>query len=105
MERTSAVAGCPIMTEVDPVHPLASVTVTKCKPAAKPVPVAVVTPLSHKKLNVPEPPLTATVAVPFDPPKQETAVWDVIDATIGSGLESVTVVEPLHPTLSVIVTV
>jgi hypothetical protein len=50
MERTSAVAGCPIMTEVDPVHPLASVTVTKCMPAEKPVPAAVVTPLSHKKL-------------------------------------------------------
>ena len=50
------------------VAPFASVTVTLCNPAFKPVAVWVVSELSHTYVNGPTPPVGVTVADPLDSP-------------------------------------
>jgi hypothetical protein len=86
-----AVGSVTVVVAVE-VQEFASVTVTKCNPAENPVPVVVVTPLSHKKLYAPDPPLAVTVAVPLEPPKQLFGVEELVNVI---PTPSVTVTEVL----------
>ena len=80
VEVTEA-AGWRIVIQVSALQPLVSVTVTQCNPPAKPVAVAVVWPLLHKKVIAPVPPEPIAVAVPSAPLKQVTLVWLVVTLT------------------------
>ena len=84
----------------------ASLTVTQCCPAAKPVLVAVVVPFAHRKVYGAVPPEPATVAEPVDWPKQFTftTVPELIVAVTAAGCVKVTDAVAVQPLLSVVVT-
>ena len=89
------------------LQPLASVTVTVCVPAASPEACCVVCPFAQLKLYGAIPPAAATVAVPFDEPKQLTlkpAKFDVALAfiCIGAAEPIVAVLLMVHPLASVV---
>src|SRR6267142_2604415 len=63
-----------MLTEQVVVQPLESVTVTECEPALSPMAVAVVSPLSQRKVFPALPPVGDTVALPFFPPLQLTGL-------------------------------
>jgi hypothetical protein len=65
---------CEINTAKEAVHPLASVAVTLYVPAVKPVAVVEVSPVFHKYVIVPVPPVADTVAFPLVLPKQIISV-------------------------------
>ena len=94
-----------ITTEAAAVHPLASVAVTLYVPAVRFVAVAVVWPFDHKYVIEPVPPLPVAVAVPSEPPKQETLVWVVVTDTAVAGWVIVVLEVWVQPLASVTVTV
>ena len=85
---------------------LVSDTITLYIPAERPVIDAVVAPLFHRYVKLPEPPVTFTVAVPSFNPLQETGVVVVLAERFKQvpGL-TLTVALAVQPFLSVTVTV
>jgi hypothetical protein len=102
----TALAGCVMVTQATELQLLASLTVTQCCPAGKPVLVAVVVPFAHRKVYGTVPPDPATVAEPVDCPKQFTFTVDaeLIVAVTALGCVSVTLAVAVQPLLSVVVT-
>ena len=84
----------------------ASLTVTQCCPAARPVLVAVVVPFAHRKVYGAVPPEPATVAEPVDCPKQFTftTVPALIVALTPTACVNVPVSVTVQPFASVSVT-
>ena len=95
-----------MVTEAVSVQLLLSVTVTVYEPAERPLAVAAVcTGLVFQEYVFPPlPPDTVTVAVPFEPPLQETDVADMVAAS-AAGCEIVAVAVFEQPLASVTVTV
>jgi len=102
----TALAGCVIVTQATLRQLFASLTVTQCCPAAKPVLVAVVVPFAHRNVYGTVPPDPATVAEPVDCPKQLTftTVPELIVAVTALGCVKVTDAVAVQPLLSVVVT-
>ena len=102
----TALAGWVIVTQATLRQLFASLTVTQCCPAAKPVLVAVVAPFAHRKVYGAVPPEPATVADPVDWPKQFTftTVPELMVAVTALGCVSVTFDVAVHPLASVVVT-
>ena len=102
----TALAGCVIVTQATLRQLFASLTVTQCCPAAKPVLVAVVVPFAHRNVYGTVPPDPATVAEPVDCPIQLTftTVPVLIVAVTALGCVKVTDAVAVQPLLSVVVT-
>ena len=102
----TALAGCVIVTQATLRQLFASLTVTQCCPAAKPVLVAVVFPFAHKNVYGAVPPEPEAVAEPVDCPKQLTftTVPELIVAVTALGCVKVTDAVAVQPLLSVVVT-
>jgi len=102
----TALAGCVIVTQATLLQLFASLTVTQCCPAAKPVLVAVVVPFDHRNVYGAVPPEPATVAEPVDCPKQFTftTVAELIVAVTALGCVIVTDAVAVQPLKSVVVT-
>jgi hypothetical protein len=102
----TALAGWVIVTQATLRQLFASLTVTQCCPAAKPVLVAVVFPFAHKNVYGAVPPEPEAVAEPVDCPKQFTltTVPELIVAVTALGCVKVTDAVAVQPLLSVVVT-
>ena len=102
----TALAGWVIVTQATLRQLFASLTVTQCCPAARPVLVAVVVPFAQRKVYGAVPPEPATVAEPVDCPKQFTltTVPALIVAVTALGCVNVTVAVAVQPLASVVVT-
>ncbi len=102
----TALDGCVIVTQATLRQLLASLTVTQCCPAGKPVLVAVVFPFAHRNVYGAVPPLPEAVAEPVDCPKQLTftIVPELIVAVTAVGCVIVTDAVAVQPLASVVVT-
>jgi hypothetical protein len=102
----TALAGCVIVTQATLRQLFASLTVTQCCPAGKPVRVAVVLPFAHRNVYGAVPPLPEAVAEPVDCPKQFTftTVPGLIVAVTAVGCVIVTDAVAVQPLASVVVT-
>jgi hypothetical protein len=101
----ASTGGCVIVTVCVIIQPFASVIVQVYVPIARPVAVALVPPVgNHAYVYAGVPPPTLTVAVPFDPPKQETFVC-VAETVNAAGCVMLNVAVVTHAFASVIVQV
>jgi hypothetical protein len=102
----TALAGWVIVTQATLRQLFASLTVTQCCPAGRPVLVAVVFPFAHKNVYGAVPPEPEAVAEPVDSPKQFTltTVPELIVAVTALGCVKVTDAIAVQPLLSVVVT-
>ena len=103
----TALEGCVIVTQTTLRQLFASLTVTQCCPAAKPVLVAVVLPFAHRNVYGAVPPVPEAVAEPVDCPKHSTFVTPAagIVTVTAAGAVIVVVELAVQPKLSVTVTV